>query len=126
MSCDYEIGVVNEDSTFSIMARVHADGANVTQSDVGSISYAIYYADDLEEHTASSSLTVSAVIFDTLQTDDRWTTDNTGYNFRHDVGHTVLTDPTRRYRFEYKFTLSGGSEFYLNPIEVTVRAVKTS
>ena len=118
---------VLEDSTFSIMARVHANGANLTQSDVSTITYSIFYTDSTTAHTASTSLTVATVIFDTLQTSDgRWTVDGTGYNFRHDVAATVLTDPTRVYQFEYLFTLADSSAFFLKSRRIVVEPVKTS
>ena len=118
-------GIVNEDSSCTVLARIHAAGANVTQSDVSSISYAIYELDGLDTHTASTSLTVSSVIYDALQTDDRWSKDNTGYNFKHDIAHTVFTTPGR-YRIEYKVIMSDASEFYLDPFDWTVKARQTS
>lgn len=95
-------------------------GANVTQSDVSSIQYAVINDGTKEVITSLASLTVSSVVFDTLQTDDRWTEDNTGYNFRHDVDQSVLTNPDISYRFEYKVTLSSGNEFWLKPFVINV------
>jgi hypothetical protein len=122
--------IVMEDSIFANMARVHADGANLTQSDVSAIEYQIFYVDSDTAHTTATSLTVSSVIYDTLQTDARWDEDATGYNFRHDVGHGVLVDPSRLYKFEYKVTLADSSEFYLlfppDPDVIQVTPVKSS
>ena len=117
---------VLEDSTFSIMARVHANGSNLLQADVSSITYSIFYTDSTVAHTTSTALTVSSVIYDTLQTDSRWTVDGTGYNFRHDVAASVLTDPTRVYQFEYLFTLADASAFFLKSRRIVVEPVKTS
>ena len=125
MSCDIKTIVVYEDSSFSVMARVH-DGPDLVQADINSIEWAVYYFDDNSVHTAASQLTVSNVIYDTLQTDSRWTEDATGYNFRHDVAHAVLTDPSRDYRLEYRFTLAGGSEFYMEPVKVVVKPMTGS
>jgi len=121
-----KVGVVNEDSAFSVMGRVHLAGANATQSDISSIEYQIFYTDSDTAHTTATALTVSSVIFNTLQTDGRWTEDNTGYNFRHDVASTILTDPTRKYEIEYKFTPVSGSPFYLDPVPINVKGVKSS
>lgn len=113
-----ETVIVNQGSTFAVMYRVMVDGDEMVQADVDTIEYAIYNDDTREVVLALTSLTVANVVFDTLQTDERWTVDTDGYNFRHDVSHSLLTDPDVTYRIEYKITLDGGSEFYLNPIRV--------
>ena len=113
-----ETVIVNQGSTFAVMYRVMVDGDEMVQADVDTIEYAIYNDDTREVVLALTSLTVANVVFDTLQTDERWTVDADGYNFRHDVSHSLLTDPDVTYRIEYKITLDGGSEFYLNPIRV--------
>ena len=69
---------------------------------------------------------MSNVVFDTLQTDGRWTEDATGYNFKHDIGHALFVNPAIRYRVEYRVTLTGGSEFFLEPLLVTVEPMATS
>lgn len=117
MSC-LETVIVNQGSTFAVMYRVLVAGENMVQADVYTVEYAVYNDDTREEVLALTDLTVADVVFDTLQTDDRWTTDTDGYNFRHDVSHSLLTDPDVTYRIEYKITLDGGSEFYLSPIRV--------
>lgn len=113
-----ETVIVNQGSTFAVMYRVMVDGDEMVQADVDTIEYAIYNDDTREAVLALTSLTVANVVFDTLQTDERWTVDTDGYNFRHDVSHSLLTDPDVTYRIEYKITLDGGSEFYLNPVRV--------
>jgi hypothetical protein len=113
-----ETVIVNQGSTFAIMYRVMVDGDEMVQADVDTIEYAIYNDDTREAVLALTSLTVANVVFNTLQTDERWTVDTEGYNFRHDVSHSLLTDPDITYRIEYKITLDGGSEFYLNPVRV--------
>jgi len=116
-------GTIQEDSTFSVMMRIEADGSNAVQADISSITWAIYDADETDA-TATGTLTVSNVIFDTLQTDGRWSKDDTGYNFRHDVAATVLTDPGT-YQIEYKVTFTGGDVSYLEPVRFAVLGVKT-
>ena len=117
MSC-LETVIVNQNSTFAIMYRVLVDGSNMVQADVDTIEFAVYNDDTREQVQALTALVVANVVFDTLQTDDRWSADSDGYNFRHDVSHSLLTDPDVTYRIEYKITLDGGSEFYLTPIRV--------
>lgn len=90
------------------MARVTgADAANITQASLTTIDWAVYKTDGTVV-SASASLTVSNVIFDTLQTDSRWTEDSTGYNFRHTVPAATLADGDTVYRVEYKMTATGG------------------
>ena len=79
---------------------------NATQAAVTSIRYWIYSTAGTLI-SGPTALVVSTVIYDTLQT-VMWETDNSGYNFRHDVGATLLTDPTLRYRMEYEVTPAAG------------------
>lgn len=99
---------IRASSAFSNLARVHIDGETATQSDISSIAYVVLNTDGTT-YAAGGSLTVSAVMFDTLQTDGRWSEDSTGYNFRHDVAHTVIT-AVGQYVIKYTFTTSGGSQ----------------
>jgi len=100
-----------EDSGHSIMARVIGnDAASIVQSDITSIAYKVR---DLAcgEQTVSAAMTVATVVFDTLQTDARWTVDLIGYNFRYDVPASELPNGSRTYRFEIVFTPSSGQVF---------------
>ena len=122
MSC-LEVFRVNEASSFSLMYRVYVDGVAMVQSDVSTIEYAVINEGTKEVITALTSLTVANVVYDTLQTDVRWTKDNVGYNFKHDVGHTITTDPDISYRLEYKVTLASGSEFWLDSVVINLNEV---
>ena len=120
MSCCESIsGCVAEDSTFSIMARLHVNGANAVQSDFSGITYKAWNTNDRETVVASGSLSVATVVFNTLQTDGRWTEDATGYNFRHDIAADVFTTPGV-YRIEYTGTLAGGGSVIFTPFEIRV------
>jgi hypothetical protein len=83
-------------------------GAPLTQAAVASISYSVFEKETGKVVVASTSLTVSGVIFDTLQTPAIWTRDTTGYNFRHDAAATTRPQSDRWYRYEYLFTLAAG------------------
>lgn len=79
---------VNADGSVTIMGRiVGKDAANINQASVSSATLKVNDLStyDSPDETHSSTLTVASVIFDTLQTDDRWTKDATGYNFRAEV-----------------------------------------
>ena len=102
--------IVTEDGAFSVMARVDLDGAvaSFLQAAISSITLAVYDVSDVSSTFATDTLTVSSVVFDTLQTDGRWNVDSTGYNFKHDIAATVFVTPGR-YRLEYLVTPTGGA-----------------
>ena len=109
MNCDTISACAYEDSAFVLLARVEIDGANATQSTVSAITWKAFDVTDPDTVYDSGTLTVSSVVFDTLQTDGRWSEDWTGYNFRHEVAATVFATPDKRYRIEHKVTTSGGA-----------------
>lgn len=106
------------------MARVTgADAADIVQADISSAVYSIHLLDDQAPDSrtavtghAAASLTVADIIFDTLQTDDRWTEDSTGYNFRHTVdisSNQAFAVAGRRYLVEYTLTPASGQKIIL-------------
>ncbi len=56
---------------------------------------------------------VATAVFDTLQTDARWTEDSTGYNFRDDLAATKLPSGSTAYRVEYLFSPTVGEDWYV-------------
>jgi hypothetical protein len=122
------IGYVIEDGGASFMSRVVGNaGVNITQSVITSIAVKVFDVDSDTPDTAtySATLTVSAVVFDTLQTDARWTEDATGYNFRHDMPASAFPTGEHKYRVEYKFTPATGEVFWVL-FDVTATNVRTS
>ena len=111
-------GSVFKNGTITNMARITgADAANITQSDISSGTYSVFLLNDQDADDRTATLhtdlplTIASVIFDTLQTDARWTEDDTGYNFRHTVdvsSSTAFETAGRRYLVEYKLTPSSG------------------
>ena len=114
-----------EDSGHSVMNRITGNSAaNITQADITSIAYTVH--DTLTgEQTVSGTLSKTTVIFDTLQTDARWTKDSTGYNFRYDIPASELPNGDRTYRFEIVFTPASGAVFTIIR-EVDVLGLKGS
>lgn len=99
-----------ERSTLVVMARLrHVDGNLVTQATFQTIDVKVFDEESVTPDTPifSDSLTISSVVFDTLQTDARWTRDSVGYNFRHQLAEQYMSGPTR-HRIEYRFLDSGG------------------
>jgi len=116
-----------EDSTVEVLGRVTArngsgaatgingEGKFLQQADVSSITAKVYnLTDDADTvDTDLGSLTVSTVILDTVDSSNEvWTLDSIGYNFRHQIANTVFTDGGDIYRVEYKFTLTGSEVFF--------------
>lgn len=93
------------------MARMTTNAAaNIVQADITSIERKTFDLDGTTPDTPvdTSAIVVANSVFDTLQTDARWTEDATGYNFRDTVAATVLADGGRRYKVEYYFTMATG------------------
>ena len=114
-------GSMFEDSGASPMARVVGnDGANIVQADVTTIFRTIYNAATGVVVQASTEITVATAVFDTLQTDARWTKDSTGYNFRDDAPAAQFASGSVVYRIEYKFTPDSGEvwHFWFQPSAV--------
>jgi len=117
-------GSAYEDGGASIMARITGtDGANITQADVSTITCTVY--DSSGTSVATPTVTVATSVFDTLQTDSRWSVDTTGYNFRFDVAATVMSSGNETYRYEFKFTPASG-EVYWVVAEIYCYPVSTS
>lgn len=96
------------------MARVKgSDGNYVQQNDVSSIAYSVFDSEDTSTAIGTGTLLASAVIFNQLQTDNRWPEDETGYNFRWDIPATLLPAGDKVYRFEVKVTPNAAQAFHL-------------
>lgn len=112
MSVSIITGVAYEDGAVALMARIQsiASGANMTQASVTGITWKVFDLFD-NAQIATGTLTVSSVIFDTLQTPSIWTVDTTGYNFRVDPANTTHPNGGTTYRFEFIFDPSSGEDF---------------
>lgn len=108
---------VFEDSGLYLMARVKGNaGTNITQGTIASIALKVYDRTADNEEVYSAALTVSAVVFNTLQTgalDPRWTKDIHGYNFGAAVPASAFATGGHTYRVEVVFTPSSGDQFAL-------------
>lgn len=107
-----------EDADCVLMARVLGnDGAAITQSITTTVKVKMYdiVSAPTTDTISNRSLTVSAVVYDTLQTttdDARWTVDTTGYNFLYALPAADISTPTV-YRVEITFTPTSGGAFPL-------------
>ena len=112
---DIEHAVVWEDSGATCLSRVVGnDGAAVTQASLTALTYKVFDENSATPGTAATSgtLTISEVIYDTLQTGDLWeSTDDTGYNFKWQVPASVLTTGGHLYRVEFWYDPVSGEDF---------------
>tara|TARA_Y100001963_G_C6669720_1_gene394515 strand:+ start:581 stop:958 length:378 start_codon:yes stop_codon:yes gene_type:complete len=111
MSATITSATIFEDTAPTFLSRVVGnDAANIQQSDFGAITVAVY-KDGSTTATHTDTLTVSDVVFDSLQKDDRWTADATGYNFRHQIAASVFSDGDATYQVEFLFNPTSGEDW---------------
>lgn len=94
---------------FTFLARVTGfSGSILDPANVTDIEYEVIdtVTDEIVE---GDDLLASAVMFDTLQTDGRWTLDSIGYNFRHLMDGAAFPVGGRRYRVEYTIHVDDGT-----------------
>jgi hypothetical protein len=95
------------------MARIMGDDASaITQAGISSIVLNVFKNDSTTAEI-TSTVTISTSVFDTYQTDARWSKDSTGYNFRHQIPFTVMDTGDATYRCEYKFVPSSGNPWFV-------------
>lgn len=102
--------------TCSCLARVVGDDAvAITQADTNTVTYSVFSLDSAGDRSVVSghdgaALSDSDVVFDTLQTDDRWEEDDTGYNFRHtiNISENAAFASRGEYLIEYLITPVSG------------------
>lgn len=135
-------GSVNEDGSYSILARVCAlegsgselavgEGNAVQQADISTITAKVFSLGTNKNSTSGTevtpapTLTAAANIFNTLRTVG-WPTveDQHGYNFRLDIGPTHTANGNEWYLTEIKFTLTSGTVIWL-PVKVKTQLMQT-
>ena len=106
---------INEGTSPTILLRIWGhDGAGITQAGTSSIDWACYEVDEDAEADetgtaiASGTLDVSSTVFDTYQTDARWTEDTTGYNFLFAAPATIAPTGNTLYQVQFTFTPTTG------------------
>ena len=124
-------GTVAKGGTATCLARiVGEDAAAIDQAGISTATYSVFLLDEHDPDARSVvsghdevSLVVSAIIFNSLQTDARWTVDDTGYNFRHTIdvsANSAFAMAGRSYLVEYRLAPPSGqvviARFRLNCI----------
>ena len=104
---------IYEDTGVTCMSRILGDdAAAITQSTTSAITVAVF-KNTSTTATYTASLTVADVVFDSYQTDARWSLDSTGYNWRYAVVASVFDAGDATYRLEFKFTPTSGSQYFV-------------
>ena len=112
MSCLDVRWHVPERSGCTLMGYVQGhDAAAITQSDITSIAYHVVDVRKPSVTVASGSLDKANVVYDTLQTDARWTKDSTGYNFAWAAEVTLVPEGGKTYQVEVEFTPTSGAVY---------------
>jgi len=112
-------GVVFKNGSATLLARVvGAQGTPVTQANVASAKYTAYLLDENDPDAATPvaghadvAVEIASLIYDTLQNDELWDVDDTGYNFKHVLDVTTsqaFTVAGRTYRVVFELTPTGG------------------
>ena len=112
-------GTAFKNGSATLLARVVGqDGSEIVQADLNAIHYTVFLLDDQDPDSRAPvanhtdvALTISQVIFNSLQYDALWTIDEIGYNFRHtlDVSpYPAFATAGRRYLVEYRLTPMAG------------------
>jgi len=106
-----------EDTDTTFLSREYGNDAElITQSAMSSISYSVWDVSGSTPTSAivsASSLTVSAVVYDTLQNGQEWDLDEIGYNFKYTVAGSNFNAPRHMYQVEFIFNPSSGGDWPL-------------
>ena len=112
-------GVVFKNGSATLLARVvGADATPVAQADVASAAYTVYLLDENDPDAATPvaghtgvAVDVASLVYDSLQLDDLWDVDGTGYNFKHvlDVAaQQAFATAGRSYRVVFELVPAAG------------------
>lgn len=114
-----------EDAGCQCMARVYGNtGVAITQASLTSITCSVYNL-ATETSIATPTVTISTSVFDTLQTDARWTFDPTGYNFRFEVAASAFASPNVIHIVHFIFDPTSGENYGVG-FEVTTKGIFVS
>jgi hypothetical protein len=82
--------IIMQGNPCTVLARViGGDGNAITSADIATVAWTVYDV-DAQQQTDTGSPDVDDCIYDTLQTDGRWTTDSIGFNLAVDIDDTAF------------------------------------
>lgn len=120
---NYVSAVIWEDSSPVMMGRItNYSASNITQASCSAITYEVTDTTAPDTIAASGTLTISSVIYDTLQTDSIWTLDSTGYNFKWIAPASLFPLGKRTYIAEVIIDVTSGDDL-IAPFKITTREI---
>jgi hypothetical protein len=114
-------GKIIENSGLVLLSRVQlASGANAVQSDISTIIVSVYEQATGKKYDGTTAVgytgtseAVSAVMFNTLQLDNRWPDTVTGYNLAIPLSGTYFPNGSLVYQVQVRVTPVTGDAFTL-------------
>lgn len=101
--------IFERDDWIALARLSAAAGTVLIQSDFDSLEVYLYDKKDTQTLLYAAGITISGVIFNSLQNDGYWDKDDVGYNFRHRLTAAALLadgvtlEGGHTYRVEYVF-----------------------
>ena len=106
-----QVVAVFEGSNPVLLARIKSLTATyILQSDISAIELKAFNEADNAQRGETETLDASQVIFDSLQTDDYWPEDGTGYNFRYMAPAAMITNGGEIVKMEAIITTTTGQK----------------
>jgi hypothetical protein len=103
--------IVTQQNPTVILARViDSTGSLITKTEILWITIDVFNAESGEQ-TLAQTIPVVDCVFDTLQTDARWTTDSIGYNIAVPVDASALPDGDIVYQMQVTLCPLAGERF---------------
>jgi hypothetical protein len=104
-------GIVTQGNPITILARVQDQtGALITQADISAIAVSVVNT-ETSAVTDTLAPTVASTVYNSLQTDARWTTDAVGYNLAVNVDPSAFNSACTYYQVQITITPVSGSAF---------------
>ena len=92
-----------------LMADVRwTDGTRITQATTDSVVCRSVDLDDTSTAISQPDITVSTSVFDSLQTDSRWTVNASGYNFGFILPGSAIPSARKTYLVTFDFVPTSG------------------
>jgi hypothetical protein len=105
--------IVTQSNPTSFLARVQDQSGNlITQASATAITVTVWNV-ETSTQTDTFSPSVSSTIYNTLQTDGRWTTDSIGYNLAINLDSSAFNAGNCRFQVQVAITPQSGSVYRL-------------